>query len=456
MSAASRCRQFALRAVSRSARRGRARVAVEPARDVVRVELLAPEHAGERLAHDPLLLVRSSVATQLGIELVCLGPAPAQRRGERLAQRVVARDMRAGLAQPQPQLGAATGRHRDPVPRRCLRADLRRVDRRGAVDHVVVDPVLGPRGRGRGAVDAGRVRLVLAEEKLRRCPVGAGAGVEDVVAEVSMRSGDRRTARSRGQARPPATRLPRPLVAEPQRRQHVQGRLVRALVPDRDSHQDVGRIRLRVVDLHDPVAVLVEHARVEQLELGLELRPPSVLPEQLLVRVGRLRVVVAPGHPRAGGQRVQVPPVLLGILAVVALAVRQPEHPLLEDRVPPVPQREREAQPAEHVRDAGHAVLVPAVGAGSGVVMWEEGPRVTAGAVVLPDRAPRALGEIRPPAIPRAGRVEALLKAPGLAHPFAFDAHRPPPLNGPRSQSRGSWSLSLRGSGRRWPAIARC
>ena len=51
-----------------------------------------------------------------------------------------------------------------------------RVDRWRAVDHVVVDAVLGI-GRVRlGAVQPGQVRLVLAEQQLRAGTAGAGRG----------------------------------------------------------------------------------------------------------------------------------------------------------------------------------------------------------------------------------------------------------------------------------------
>ena len=45
------------------------------------------------------------------------------------------------------------------------------------------------------------------------------------------------------------------------------------------------------------------------------------------------------------GRAVDVEVVLLHVLAVVALAVGEPEQPLLQDRVALVPQRQREAQP---------------------------------------------------------------------------------------------------------------
>ena len=222
------------------------------------------------------------------------------------------------------------------------------------------------------------------------------------------------------QGRLAARRVPRPLVAEPQRRQDVEGGRLGPPVADDDPHQDVGRGRLGVVDLDDPVAVVIEDAGVEQLVLGLELRAPGVLLDQVVVREGGLRVVVAPAQPGAARQGVEVPPVLLDVLAVVALRVGQAEHPLLEDRVLAVPQREREAQPVEDVGDAGHPVLVPAVGARPGVIVRERVPGVAVGAVVLADRAPGPLAQVRAPLIPGARLDPAVLRVAGVLHPLAL------------------------------------
>jgi hypothetical protein len=102
-------------------------------------------------------------------------------------------------------------------------------------------------------------------------------------------------------------------------------------------------------------------------------------------------------------RRVEVPPDLLGVLAVVSLAAGQAEDALLDDRVPLVPEREREAQLLVEVADPREAVLAPAVGAGAGVVVRKVGPGVAVGAVVLADRSPGAFAEVGPPAPPRRG-----------------------------------------------------
>ena len=140
------------------------------------------------------------------------------------------------------------------------------------------------------------------------------------------------------------------------------------------------------------------------------------------IRVGRLRIVIAPAQPGAARESVEVPPVLLDVLAVIALAVGEPEHPLLEDRIAPVPQGQPEAQPPEDVGQPGHPVLVPAIRAGPRVVMREVRPCVAVRAVVLAHRAPGALAEVRTPQVPRACRVETLLEMAGIGHSRSFDA----------------------------------
>ena len=92
--------------------------------------------------------------------------------------------------------------------------------------------------------------------------------------------------------------------------------------------------------LHEDVevAVVIEDAGVEELILHLVPGAPAVRLHQVGVGKGRLRVLVEVLHVRVGRRAVEVEVVLLHILAVVALAVGQPEEPLLEDRVLAVPQ----------------------------------------------------------------------------------------------------------------------
>src|SRR5207245_2554400 len=74
-----------------------------------------------------------------------------------------------------------------------------------------------------------------------------------------------------------------------------------------------------------------------------------------------------------------------------------------QDRVPLVPQREREAQTALAVGYTEQAVLAPAIGAAPRVFVGEVGPCVAVGGIVLADRAPLPLGEVWPPTLPVGG-----------------------------------------------------
>ena len=304
---------------------------------------------------------------------------------------------------------------------------------------------------GYGVIDGtpsirGAVRLVLAEEQRRLRAVRTGADLERVVAELGVARQDRPAVRSRAQLGLGRLRVPRPLVAEPERREDVERGRLRAPVARGDAHQDVGRGRLRVVDLDDPVAVVVEDAGVDQLVFGLELGPRRVGLDQVLVRERGLRVVVAPAQPGAARDRVEVPPVLLDVLAVVALGAGQPEHPLLEDRVLAVPQGQRERQAVEDVGHPRHPVLVPAVRARAGVVVRERAPRVAAGGVVLADAAPGALGEVRPPLVPRARLAPAVLRVAGVLHPLALGVrHVRPPARCVPSARRAARTTTERG-----------
>ncbi len=284
------------------------------------------------------------------------------------------------------------GGHVELVPERGFGAGGVGVDRRPAVHHVVVDPVLG-KGVAGVAPELVRVALVVAEQRL-------GIAVAAQRHRAELRLARHQRAIGQRDRRPLRLGVPRPAVAEPQVGQHVERRGVGAGVAHRDPHADVRRAGLGVVDRDVPVAVLVEQARVEQLVLALVPAAGAVDLEQLLVGELTLRVHVAPAHPRVRRGRVEVPPVLLGVLAVVALVPGQPEDALLQDRVAPVPEGERQTQQLLVVADAAQAVLAPAIGARPRLVVGEVRPRLAVGAVVLAHGAPGPLAQIRAPAPP--------------------------------------------------------
>ncbi len=283
---------------------------------------------------------------------------------------------------------------------------------------MVRDPVLpGPRGR-RHPEQALGVRLVLAEQHLR---LALGHDLE--AAE------ERVLGREAACALEPKLRPclpvepPGPGVPVPGGREDVQRVGLGAGVGDAHREQEVVGVALGVVRLDDPVAVVVECPGVEQLVLGVELAPPPVLRDEIGVRELALRVVVAPPVPRVARQGVEIPPVLLGILAVVALVPGQPEDALLEDRIAAVPEREPEAEPLLDVREPGEAVLAPAVGARAGVVVWEVLPGRAVRAVILADRAPLALAQVRPPQIPVARLAQPVFEPTERRDALPLGAH---------------------------------
>ena len=218
-------------------------------------------------------------------------------------------------------------------------------------------------------------------------------------------------ARCRRQAGRRTVRGPRPGVAEPERRQDVNGRRVRSAVLDRDLDEDVFGRGLGVFDEHVEVAVLIEHARIEQLVL--ELRAPALLVrlDDVLVRVGCLRILVQVLHVRVRGRGVDVEVVLLHVLAVVAFAVRQSKQSLLQDRVALVPQREREAEELLVVRYAREAVFAPAIRSRARLIVAERVPCVARRAGILADGAPLPFAEIGAPLLPGELLFPSLLEA---------------------------------------------
>src|SRR5512136_521891 len=114
-----------------------------------------------------------------------------------------------------------------------------------------------------------------------------------------------------------------------------------------------------------------------------------------------------------GRRRVEIEVIFLDVLAVVPLAVRQPEQALLEDRVPAVPEGQGEAEALLVVGDPRQAILAPAIGPGTRLIMGEEVPGVSRIAVVFADRPPLALAQVRSPLPPR----RAL---PGLGQALLF------------------------------------
>src|SRR5437899_11975876 len=154
---------------------------------------------------------------------------------------------------------------------------------------------------------------------------------------------------------------PCPRVAEPERRQDGDLLPVGSGVVHSDPGQYVVSSRLRVVGCDLRVPVAVKAARIEELVLGLRAAAAPILLDPPGIRERVLWVQVAPAHPGVGGSGVEVKPVLLGVLAVVALVPGQAEDPFLDDRIAAVPQGEGEAKNLMVIAPTCEAVLVPAI-----------------------------------------------------------------------------------------------
>ena len=395
---------------ARGGRRRAGGVAVEPALNVVVVPLLGPEHPRQRLPHD-LRAVRGELAgDDLGVELVGLAPAGVEDRLKLGPERP---GPGRGVGQTQADLPRAVGGDHDTVPGGDLRPRPRRVDRaHGAMDDELVDPVLRVRTLGVDAPEAPGVGVVLGEEKVGATRAEEAAAPERWVVRLDAERALGRRPHGEPGARGPD--LPRPGVPEPERRQQVQLGRLRTAVPDRQAHEDIVGRGLRVLDLDVEVPVLLEHAGVEQLELGGGAAPTAVFNDQALVRVGPLGVLVEPLHVRVGRGGVEVEVILLDVLAVVTLDAAEAEEAFLEDRVPAVPERQREAEPLVVVRDAGEPVLAPSVGARTRVVVGEGFPGRAVLRVVFAHRAPLAFAQVGAPALPVCRALARFLEPPRL------------------------------------------
>ena len=74
-------------------------------------------------------------------------------------------------------------------------------------------------------------------------------------------------------------------------------------------------------------------------------------------------------------------------------------------------------------REAGEAVLAPAVGPRAGMVVRQVLPRRAVRAVVLAHGPPLALAEVRAPVVPVARLAQPVLEAAEALDPLALDAH---------------------------------
>ncbi len=111
-------------------------------------------------------------------------------------------------------------------------------------------------------------------------------------------------------------------------------------IGDRDPAEEVLGIELGVLNEHVEVAILQPHLaqRVEQLVFRLLLAAPPVDLAQIIVGERFLWVLVDHRGVGMGGRVVGIEPVVLDVLAMIALQVGEAKGALFEDAVLAVPE----------------------------------------------------------------------------------------------------------------------
>ena len=196
-------------------------------------------------------------------------------------------------------------------------------------------------------------------------------------------------------------RLPRPGIAKPELRQKVEHGRFRAAIVDRHPEQGVVGRGLGIFHEDVEIAIRVEDAGVEKLEFRLISAATAILGAQ--PRVGKLLLRILVQHLHVGMRRrgVEIVVQLLDVFAVVAFRLARPKSRSLRMGSWPFQNARRQAEPALIVGPAGDSVFAPAVGALMSMIEREVPPAIAVGAIVFPDGAPLAVGDIRPPEPPR-------------------------------------------------------
>jgi hypothetical protein len=205
---------------------------------------------------------------------------------------------------------------------------------RRTADDMIVDAVLRIGRLLRGvAVEISGIGFVFAEQLLRQSSGRVGAGIEAPGTKQFPRR--RRRSRHRPSSRPPHARplAPTPTIPKPHGGQQVDFARFGSCVADGDANADVVARDLGVIDIDLPVAILVEYSGVDQFIFRPGFAAFRILLPQRGVWKRGLGIMIAPAQPRRCGCAVDIPPVLLGVLSVIAFRTVQAKNPFLQEGI---------------------------------------------------------------------------------------------------------------------------
>ena len=274
-----------------------------------------------------------------------------------------------------------------------------------------------------GAPKQARIGFILGKQEGRKAPVLRGTHGKEKFSQCFVRRLQQVRvlvpSNPRLERAPFMRATPRPGVAKPNRRQQMQRCCFGPAIGRGDANQNVVRRVFGIFSEDVEVSAIVENSSVRQLELRLVPAAPAIFLDQPRVGIFRLRIFVERLQVGVRRRRIEVEILLLHVLAMIPLAAGEAEQALFQNRVAPIPERERETKPALTVGDAEQPVLAPAVSAASSLFMGKIFPARAARRIVLTHRGPLALAEIRSPPFPVLRPRGVLLQSDGFSR-FRF------------------------------------
>src|SRR5260370_2280030 len=272
-----------------------------------------------------------------------------------------------------------------------------------AVDDVIIGAIFDIGTGVWNAIEPFHIGLLLAGEQVRRAlaiqpalpivimlgldyGIGWGRGLIFVFAQRGTRQ----------------TWMPRPGGAEPECMQPVQRCRFGSSVDDGDVYEDILRGSFGVFNVHVEITIIVEYTCVNQLIFGHAAPAPAILLYQVSIGVLGLGLFIQVFHIAVGRSVVTLVLLLFDVFPAVALWPGQPKEAFFQDRIAPVPERQREADVLQAVAYSRYSAFTPTGGPGARVRMRHVVPGGAIWTVVRAHSSPRALTHLRAPPFPLA------------------------------------------------------